>query len=121
MTATPSAGGALAGDAERGRMLFTKCVACHKLDPVSRPGTGPHLAGIVGRKAGSLEGFAYTVVLRDSGFVWTPARLEGWLKAPQEGFPGLCLPFTGFERAQDRRDLIAWLALHPATAPAPAN
>lgn len=121
MTAAPSAGGAVAGDAERGRVLFTRCVACHTLDPAARPGTGPHLAGIVGRKAGSLEGFAYTALLRDRELVWTGQVLDRWLKAPQQGFPGLCLPFTGFERAQDRRDLIAWLARHPAETPAPAN
>jgi len=121
MTGAPSTGSEAAGDADRGRMLFTKCAACHTFDPAARPATGPHLAGIIGRRAGSLDDFAYTGLLRDQGFVWTPARLERWLKAPQQGFPGLCLPFTGFDRVQDRRDLIAWLARHPAKTPAPAN
>ncbi|HMO68450.1 MAG TPA: c-type cytochrome [Novosphingobium sp.] len=113
----PAPGAGLRGDPQRGRILFTKCVACHSLDTAARRGTGPHLAGIIGRKAGSLDGFAYSPLLRDSGFIWTEPRIEAWLKAPQSGFPGLCLPFTGFERAQDRRDLMAWLRQNPAPAP----
>lgn len=94
---------------DRGRALFTRCIACHALDPAARFQTGPHLRGIVGRPAASLPGFAYGPALRSQNFVWTEQRLDRWLRQPQDGFPGLCLPFTGLPRQQDRTDLIAWL------------
>lgn len=74
--------------------------------------TGPSLYGLIGRKAGSVAGFRYTTVLKDQSFVWTSERLEQWLRQPQKGMPGLCLPFTGFSSKADRAAMAAYLA-HP--------
>lgn len=101
--------------AQAGKKHFIRCVACHSVSAASRPTTGPHLQGIVGRKAGSVEGFHYTT-LRAQTFLWDEQRLDRWLKAPQADFPGLCLPFTGLAKPEDRAALIAYLK-----NPAPQN
>lgn len=90
-------------------MLFMRCVACHTTSAAARPGTGPHLEGIVGRKVASVSGFRYTETLSGQSFVWTRAKLDQWLARPQEHFAGMCLPFAGFTRKADRQALIAFL------------
>ncbi|HKY81354.1 MAG TPA: c-type cytochrome [Sphingobium sp.] len=99
-----------------GKKHFIRCVACHSVSAASRPMTGPHLEGIVGRKAASVEGFHYTKILRTQTFLWDEQRLDRWLKAPQADFAGLCLPFTGLAKPEDRAALIAYLK-----NPAPQN
>ena len=94
---------------EAGRQLFIRCMACHARSAAARPGTGPHLEGVVGRQAASVAGFNYTATLKGQSFVWTRQRLDQWLRKPQEHFPGMCLPFAGFARKADRQALIAYL------------
>lgn len=95
--------------AQVGKRHFIRCIACHSVSATARPMTGPHLEGIVGRPAASLAGFAYSDALRARPFVWDEARLDRFLKSPQTDIPGLCLPFTGLPRAEDRAALIAYL------------
>lgn len=94
---------------QSGKKYFTRCAACHTLSSTSRTLTGPHLENIVGRKAASVHGFAYTKRLLSQSFVWDIAHLDRWLTKPQADFPGMCLPFTGLPKAQDRAALIAYL------------
>lgn len=91
---------------------FLKCVACHSTQ-ADRHGIGPSLAGLAGRKAASLHGFAYSDALRNSGITWNPASLEAWLAAPQEAVPGMCMPFTGFSDPQKRKDVADYLLSLP--------
>ena len=60
---------ALAADAEKGKKVFNKCKACHFADK-DKNKVGPHLIGIFGRPAASLEGFKYSDSLKESGIVW---------------------------------------------------
>jgi cytochrome c len=53
-----------------------------------RSGVGPSLAGIWGRKAGSLQGYAYSAPLKASGIVWDRASLDTWLQGPMKMVPG---------------------------------
>ncbi len=48
---------AFAADAAKGKKLFTKCKACHNVDAPKHK-VGPHLVGIVGRTAGTADGYA---------------------------------------------------------------
>ncbi len=93
-----------------GKRLYVRCIACHATSATAPRGTGPHLVGIIGRRAASLEGYPYTASMRTQDYVWTVERLDRWLKRPQEHVPGLCLPFTGMPRAKERHALIAYLA-----------
>ncbi len=74
---TTSAG---ADDAVRGKTVFEKrCTGCHAIEADRE---GPRLAGVFGRKAGSVAGYAYSAGLKKSGLTWTDATLEKWLSDP---------------------------------------
>lgn len=92
-----------------GRKHFVRCVSCHTTKADARSMTGPHLAGIVGRKVASVEGFAYSDTMRALNFTWDEARLDRFLKSPQADIAGLCLPFTGLPKPEDRAAFIAYL------------
>ena len=97
-----------AADPARGEVLALACAACHQFrEKVTL--IGPHLHGVFGRPAASVEGFAYSPALRQSGLVWTPRSLEAWLADPSGFVEGTTMAFTGYRSAEDRRDLIAFL------------
>ena len=72
--------------------------------------TGPSLAGLMGRKTGSVPGFAYTAANKNKGVVWNEDTLFIYLKNPKKYIPGTKMNFAGFKKAQDRADVIAYLA-----------
>ncbi|RGP41302.1 Cytochrome c2 [Altererythrobacter insulae] len=96
------------GDAAAGESVFVQCQACHVLDEgVNR--VGPSLAGIIGREAGSVEGFNYTDANANSGITWTPEKMFQYLENPQRVIPGTRMAFAGLKDGQDRADIIAYL------------
>lgn len=98
-----------AGDAERGAALYRACAACHSLEP-DRNMTGPSLAGIWQRKAGSLASFErYSPALNSSNIVWDERSLDAWLTSPQGLVPHNRMIFPGMPDARQRADLIAFL------------
>jgi cytochrome c len=110
-------------DLRRGAALFQQCAACHSL-AAGRHLTGPSLAGVVGRKAGTAPGFGrYSAPLRDSGLVWNRGTLDRWLADPAALVPGNAMAFAGIGDARARADLIAYLtaASEGKDVPAPAR
>lgn len=96
-------------DAAAGEKVFAKCKACHKLDGTD--GTGPHLNGVVDRAKASVGGFAYSEVLVGmASEAWTPENLDGFLLSPKGYAPGTKMAFAGLPKAEDRANLIAYLA-----------
>ena len=96
------------GNAENGEKVFLQCKSCHVRDPgVNR--IGPSLAGIVGRAAGTVEGFNYTDANKNSGITWAPEKLYQYLENPQRVVPGTKMAFAGLPNGQDRADIIAYL------------
>jgi cytochrome c len=69
---------------------------------------GPRLAGVYGRKAGSVVGFDYSAGLKNSGMTWNEATLERWLSDPDMVVPDTKMDLE-VPKAQDRLDLIAYL------------
>ncbi len=96
-------------DLRRGEVLALACRACHTLGDGQDHQLGPNLHGVFGREAASLTGFEYSAALRNSGLVWTPARLEAWLQHPADFIPGNAMVFAGLRAEVDRRDLLAYL------------
>jgi cytochrome c len=94
---------------QTGKKLFIRCSACHALQADAPPLTGPHLAGIIGRRAASVAGFEYSEPMQRQKFIWNASRLNKFLKSPQADVPDLCLPFLGFNSPKDRKALIAYL------------
>lgn len=98
-----------AADPGRGAAAFRQCAACHAVTP-GRHLTGPSLAGVWGRKAGSAEGFGrYSGALKRSGIVWNERTLDRWLEDPQGVVPGTSMTFPGIANARQRADVIAYL------------
>lgn len=107
------------GNAARGRRVFGACGACHSLEP-GRNMTGPALAGIWGRKAGSMPDFGrYSAALKASSVVWNDDTLSAWIADPQRVVPGNEMTFPGIKDTRQRADLLAFLkqATKPGAAP----
>lgn len=106
------------GDASRGAALFRQCAPCHAADR-SLHLTGPSLANVWGRRAGTIDGFTrYSQALKDSTLTWTEPVLDRWLENPQGLVAGNVMTFPGVKDPQQRIDLIAYLkALATGQAP----
>src|SRR6266571_4510768 len=96
-------------DSARGQRVFGACAACHALEP-DRSMTGPSLANLWQRKAGSLASFPrYSSALKSSSVVWDDLTLDAWLHDPAHFIPGNTMTFRGIPDGQQRADLVAFL------------
>lgn len=98
----------LTGDASAGETVFAQCRTCHLLEE-GKNGVGPSLHNIVGREAGTVEGFNYSEANANSGITWTPEVLFEYLEDPRGYLPGTKMAFPGLKDPQDRADVIAYL------------
>jgi cytochrome c len=102
---------AAAQDADAGQRLFQqRCGACHQI-ATTRNGVGPHLQGIIGRAAGSVEGFSYSRALSESAITWDDAGLDAYLANPTAMVRGTRMT-QRFNSAEERRAIIAFLNSH---------
>ena len=98
----------------RGQQLVeSRCFACHSLD-ANR--AGPALRGVVGRKAGKVEGYFYSEAMAAATHTWTEAGLKAWLTNPEKVVPGQEMYYQ-LDSAQDREDVVAYLASVSKRAP----
>lgn len=96
------------GDAEQGVRQIKQCFPCHSMEP-GKHMTGPSLAEVIGRKAGSLKDFdRYSPALQKSAIVWDKDTLNAWLASPQKLVPGNSMQFS-VEDAKVREDMVAYL------------
>lgn len=101
---------ASAQDAAAGALVFkTQCAGCHSVDP-GKTIVGPSLFGVVGRTAGSVEGFKYSPANKGSGITWDEATLDSYINNPQKVVKGTIMPYPGLKDATQRANLIAYLA-----------
>jgi len=97
------------GDAARGERVFRACAPCHSLEP-DRNMTGPSLAELWNRKAGTLPSFSrYSSALKESGIMWNDKSLDAWLADPQHFVAGNTMTFPGVKDERQRADLLAFL------------
>ena len=75
-------GEAAAGDAASGEKVFKKCQACHSVDEGQQK-VGPSLHGIIGRQAGTVDGYTKYVGLKGADFAWDEALLDAYLADPK--------------------------------------
>lgn len=105
------------GDPVRGEQLYQQCAACHTLQANA---AGPMHCQLVGRAAGSVQGFEYSQAMKESGLVWSAQTLDEFLTSPFTYVTGTKMGFAGFSEAADRADVIAYLYRannDPATCP----
>lgn len=103
---------ASAQDVENGQSLFRQCRACHQIGANAKNLVGPQLTAIVGRKAGSVEGFNYSEANKAAGakgLVWDEAQLMAYLENPLQFMPGTKMAYAGLKDEADRKDIIAYL------------
>ncbi len=96
-----------AGDA----VFKRNCDVCHTVDP-GKNKIGPTLFGIVGRKAGTVPGFAYSEANKKSGVTWTEQTLDTYLTDPRKFIPGTKMVFAGLKNPEERKALIEFLKEH---------
>jgi cytochrome c len=102
------------GDADHGKQLYAaRCAVCHSLD---YNGVGPTHKNLIGRRAGSVQGYAYSPALKNSGVVWGEATLKQWLTEPEKFIPGQKM-FVAIPDAPDRADIVAYLLKAGAQPP----
>jgi len=102
-------------DPARGERLFKECRKCHEVAP-DQVKIGPSLAGVVGRRPGSVPAFGYSQDMIDygvSGAVWNADSLDRFLTRPRGVIAGTKMVFQGFRKPDDRADLIAYLSTIP--------
>jgi cytochrome c2 len=100
---------AQAADAAHGKDVFERCAPCHG---AAGAGTenGPSLVGVVGRKAGSVEGFRYSPPMKRSGLTWDETNLKAFVGDPQAVVKGTRMPFDGLKDPAEAADVVAFLA-----------
>lgn len=98
----------LTPNAENGAKVFLQCKACHVLE-AGQNRVGPSLAGLIGRAAGTVEGYSYSEANKNSGITWSKEKLFQYLEKPARIIPGTKMAFAGLPKAQDRADVIAYI------------
>jgi cytochrome c len=106
--ALASAAALAQGDPAQGEKVFDKCKACHAVDEPQNK-VGPHLVGLLGRKAGSVEGFRYSQALKESGITWNEQTIAEYMADPRGYIKGNRMAFAGLKSEQEIADLIAYL------------
>jgi cytochrome c len=96
--------GAATTDLAAAETQFHKsCGTCHTAEANAPPRQGPNLRGVVGRKAGTLSGFAYSDALKAagrSGLVWTPDAIDKWITDAGKFIPGVNMMYRQADPAK---------------------
>lgn len=103
VVATPAA-------AQDGGTVFKRaCAMCHTNAAGAPNRLGPNLAGISGRKAGTVAGFRYSPAMTKAGITWNAKTLDAFLAKPSAVVPGNRMGFGGVPAAADRAALVGYL------------
>jgi cytochrome c len=116
---------ALDGDAAKGETVFKQCMTCHRVGEGATNLVGPVLNNVIGRQAGTFEGYTYSDLNKNAGangLVWSEDLIKEYLVDPtaflkkyltDKGHPELAkgfakMPFR-LANEQQRADVIAYL------------
>ena len=85
---------------------------------------GPHLNNVIGRAAGTAEGYKYSPAMSEAGkggLAWDEENLKAYLTNPKGLIKGTKMAFAGIKKDADLANVIAYLAAFSSTASAPAD
>ena len=97
-------------ESDEGQVAFNNsCRTCHSFKAGDNR-LGPTLHGVVGRKAGSVEGFAFSPAMKGSGVTWDAATLDKFISDPNQVVSGNKMqPFGGVADAGERKKIVDYL------------
>lgn len=102
---------AQAGDAAKGERLYRACAVCHSVDEGVNK-VGPSLYNIMGLQAATIEGYRYSKAMKAygaEGNIWNEENMDVFLTSPRKAVPRTKMGYPGMRKAEDRKDLIAYL------------
>lgn len=95
-------------DVARGKKIYRAwCIGCHG-DDKTAASTGPSLVGLIGRRAGTVNGTRYARNLYDANIIWDEKSLDRYLASPSQEVHGTIMPI-GVHDASERRDVVIYL------------
>lgn len=109
LLAAACSGEVQAQDAAAGEKVFVVCKACHQIGEGAKNVVGPVLNGVIGRKAGTVPGYAYSAANKDSGITWDEPTFREYIKDPKAKIPGTKMVYAGLKDEQKASDLFAFL------------
>lgn len=95
-----------------GKLQFLQCASCHAVEANAAPKVGPNLNCVIGRSAGSFEGFKYSSAFQKAasdGLVWDRATMLSFLEKPMNVVPGNAMAFGGVSNADNREAIADYL------------
>jgi cytochrome c len=96
------------GDPAKGEKVYARCKACHEIAKEQNK-VGPYLVGVIGRQAGSVEGFKYSDAMKNSGKTWDEATIAAYVKDPKGYIPGNKMAFAGLKKEDEVENLVAYI------------
>jgi cytochrome c len=114
-TALPAVAQDVEVDAElaaKGETVFRRCSACHQVGEGAVNRVGPALTGVIGRTAGTQEGFRYSNAMTaagEGGLVWTEEELYAYLENPRAKVQGTNMAFAGLRDSDERLAVIEYI------------
>lgn len=100
------------GDPAAGEKVFRKCKACHMVGEDAKNRVGPVLNGVIGRQAGTFDGYRYSPAMKkagENGLVWTEEKLHHYLEKPRDMVKGTKMAFPGLKKEKDRENVVSYL------------
>ena len=98
------------GNVKKGETVYEEySAACHFEFKANGNNVGPNLSSVIGRKAGTFKGYSYSSSMEEAAHIWTEAALNRFLSGPQKMVRGNIMGFDGFDDANMRADVIAYL------------
>ena len=110
---TVSVHNAASADADGAKLFKNHCGTCHTLDAAAPKRVGPHLAGLLQRKAGSLPDFKYSAGLKAAAWQWTPEQLDLWLTDAKALVPDTLMSVYKQKDPAKRQLIIDYLKTDP--------
>ncbi|HTO34465.1 MAG TPA: c-type cytochrome [Pararhizobium sp.] len=113
LSVAAGAGSAGAVDLAAGKKVFGKCASCHAVGEDAKNKVGPELNDLIGRTAGTVEGYKYSKAMIDAGaggLVWDEANLRAYLTKPRDLVKGTKMAFAGLKKEDELANIIGYLA-----------
>ena len=89
-----------------GQLAYNQCIGCHSFG-YSR--TGPDHCGVIGRQAGTVKEYDYSIAMSESAIVWDQQTLDEFLTSPLSFIQGTTMGFVGISDPQKRQVLIEYI------------